>query len=353
MKYPQLQIDRQKLIYNTKRILEMTDKAHVNCHIVTKGFCAYRPMVDAMVEAGARFFADSRLDNFVKLEGYGSAYLLLRIPMITEATDVVRYCDLSLNSEYKTLCALSDAALAANRRHGVILMVELGDLREGFMPDEVVEMAGETLKLRGLYLAGLGTNFNCYGGVIGDEEKLNTLINLVNQVKEKYDIHLPIVSGGNSGIVYLLDEKRLPEGINHIRIGEALLFGRETSYGRRISDLYTDIFTLKAEVIECRRKPSVPYGEIGPNAFGETVTFDDYGVIRRAIVALGRHDVDIRNITPKISGIRILGSSSDHMLLDITKAVTDIEVGDIMEFEVNYGTMYQAMLSSYVHKRMV
>lgn len=353
MKYPQLQIDRQKLIYNTKRILELTDRNHVNCHIVTKGFCAYRPMVDAMVEAGARFFADSRLDNIEKLKGYGSAYMLLRIPMITEATDVVRLCDLSLNSEYDTLCALSDAALAAGRRHGVILMVELGDLREGFMPDEVVRMAGETLKLRGLYLAGLGSNFNCYGGVIGDEAKLSELLDLANQVKETYDIHLPIISGGNSGLVYLLEEGRMPEGINHVRLGESLLFGRETSYGRRIADLYTDIFTLKAEVIECRRKPSVPYGEIGPNAFGEHVTFEDFGVIRRAIVALGRHDVDINAIVPKISGIKILGSSSDHMLLDITKAVMEIKTGDILEFEVNYGTMYQAMLSSYVYKRMV
>lgn len=353
MKYPQLQIDRQKLIYNVKRILELTDRNRMHCHFVTKGFCAYRPMVDAMVEAGAQYFADSRLENIKRLDGYGSSHMLIRIPMITEVADVVQYCDLSLNSDYKTLCALSDAALTADRRHGVLLMVELGDLREGFMPDEIVKVAGDVLKLRGLYIAGLAANFNCYGGVIGDEKKLTQLVALADEIRQTYDIRLPMISGGNSGLVYLLEENRMPEGVNDIRLGESVLFGRETSYGRRIADLYTDVFTLRGEVIECRRKPSVPDGEIGPNAFGEFPVFEDRGIIRRALVAVGRHDASIEDLVPRMSGIEILGASSDHLILDVTNAVKEVQVGDIIDFGVNYNVMFKSMLSPYVYKRMV
>lgn len=353
MKYPQLQIDRQKLIYNTRRILELCEESHVMCHLVTKSFRAHRPVVDAMVEAGAQFFADSRIENIERLKGYGASHMMLRTPMISEAADVVRHCDLSLNSEYEVLCALSDAALTAGSRHGVILMVELGDLREGFMPDEIVKMAGETLKLRGLFLAGIGANFNCYGGVIGNDENLGQLVEIAEKIKETYDVHLPIVSGGNSGLVYLLEQGKMPKGINHVRLGESLLFGRETSYRKRIADLYTDVFTLKAEVIECKHKPSMPYGEIGTNAFGEVPEFEDVGVIKRAILALGRLDTDLNSITPRMSGAKIIGASSDHVILDATKTVTDLKVGDIVEFDVEYGSMCLAMISPYVHKRVV
>jgi predicted amino acid racemase len=353
MHYPQIQIDRQKLIYNTRRILELCDRSKVNLHIVTKGVCAYRPVVDAMVEAGAQFFADTKIGNFEKLAGYGSSHLMLRIPMISEAADVVRLCDLSLASDYDVLCALSDAAMAQDRRHGVILMTELGDLREGFPVDEIIGMAGKVLELRGLFLAGIGANFNCYGGVIGDETKLNQLVALTKAVKERYEIHVPLVSGGNSGLIYLLEQDRLPEGINHVRIGEGLLFGRETSYGKRVADLYTDIFTIRAEVIECRRKGSIPDGEIGPNAFGEHPVFEDRGMIRRAILALGRQDTAVTGLEPKLSGMTILGSSFDHMILDVTNAVHEVKTGDIIEFNVNYAAMHRAMTSPYVYKRMV
>lgn len=353
MNYPQLQIDRQKLIYNTRRILELCDKSHLMCHLVTKSFRAYRPIVDAMVEAGAQFFADSRMENIERLKGFGSSRMMLRTPMISEASEVVRHCDLSLNSEYSVLCALSDAALTAGTRHGVILMLELGDLREGILPEDIVKIAGETLKLRGLFLAGIGANFNCYGGVIGNEENLGKLVEIAEEIKQTYDIHLPIVSGGNSGLFYLMEQGKIPEGINHVRLGESLLFGRETSYRKRIADLYTDVFTLKAEVIECKRKESLPYGELGTNAFGEVPEFEDVGVIKRAILALGRLDTDVTSIRPKMSGAKIIGASSDHVILDATKTVTDLKVGDIVEFDLEYGSMCLAMISPYVHKRVV
>jgi len=353
MKNPTLYIDRQKLMHNVRSMLNIAEKNNVQIHFVTKVFCALRPIVEAMVEAGCTLLADSRLENIANYGDLGENHLLVRMPMISEAADVVRIADMSLNSELDTLGALSDAATALNKRHGVILMVEMGDLREGFMPDELVDVAAQVLNLRGLDLMGIGANFNCYGGIIPDEPKLTELVILARDIETRFNIKLPIVSGGNSGSVYLMEAGRLPEGINHLRLGESWILGCETSYHKKVADLYSDVFTLEAEVIECRRKPSLPYGLQGPNAFGEYPEYEDRGVIRRAICAVGRQDLPCESLTPKLSGIDYMGSSSDHMILDVSNSVKEIKVGDMIPFAVDYGSLLASMTSPYVRKVMV
>ncbi len=353
MKNPTLYIDRQKLKHNVSSMLKLAERNNVQIQFVTKVFCAMRPMVEAMVEAGATLLADSRLENIVKYGDLGENHLLVRIPMQSEAADVVRISHTSLNSDIDTLAALSDAAVALDKRHGVILMVELGDLREGFMPDELPEAASQVLNLRGLDLVGIGANFNCYGGIIPDRPKLEELVSLARDIEGRFNIELPIISGGNSGSVYLMEEGKLPEGINHLRLGESWILGAETSYNKRVADLYNDVFTLEAEVIECRRKPSLPYGLQGPNAFGEYPVYEDIGVIRRAILAIGRQDLPTESLTPRLSGIDHLGSSSDHMILNVSNSVKDIKVGDTIPFAVDYGSLLAAMTSPYVRKVMV
>ncbi|MFW5865406.1 MAG: alanine/ornithine racemase family PLP-dependent enzyme, partial [Candidatus Izemoplasmataceae bacterium] len=138
--------------------------------------------------------------------------------------------------------------------------------------------------------------------------------------------------------------------INNLRIGEALVLGRETSYGKQINDLYKDIFTLEADLIEVKLKPSIPEGRIGMNAFGETPIFSDLGLMKRGIIALGRQDVDFHEIIPVDESIRLIGSSSDHIIVDLTHASLDYQVGDRLLFNVTYGSLLSLMTSKYVTK---
>lgn len=353
MSYPELLIDQQKLKHNIKSLLTLAEASEVQIHFVTKCLCAWRPAVEAMEEAGALYFADSRLENLANIQDLGQSRMLVRIPMISQAMDVVRYADLSLNSDLRVIEALSDAALALERQHGVILMVEMGDLREGFLPEEIMEAAAHTLNLRGVWLAGIGVNFNCYGGVIPEEKQLNDLVGMADAIRDRFGIPLPIVSGGNTGSLYLLKEGKLPRGINHLRIGEGYLIGIETSFRRPIGDMYTDIFTLRGEIVELRRKGSVPQGLIGPNAFNEVPVFEDYGNIWRAILAVGEQDTRCDTLDPRDKKIRIMGSSSDHLLLDVTHSVQDYKTGDVIDFTPDYAALLRAMTSPYVTKRMV
>lgn len=350
MSNPSLVIDTSKLRHNVKTVAKMCKASGIEICAVTKACCAHPRIAEIFTESGAAMLADSRVQNLKQLSSYSVPKMMLRLPMISEAADVVRYCDVSLNSELKTVKELSEAAVKLGKQHGVIIMIELGDLREGIPPEEALAFAEETMKLPGVNLTGVGVNFNCYGGVIPDEHNSSRLADVATNIEEKLKINLQIISSGNSGSLYLLKDKRMPVKINNLRLGESILLGMDTSFQQQIEDLYTDVFTLKAEVIEMKEKPSVPSGNIGLNAFGQEISYEDNGDIKRVILACGRQDLPCDQLIPNEDGVTYLGSSSDHMILDITQSDKDYAIGDIMTFNLSYGALVGAFTSKYIDK---
>lgn len=353
MHYPMLIVNRGKLKYNIETMLRIGRDAGIDICAVTKVFCAHPGIAGIFVEAGAKILGDSRIQNLKKLAHLPVRKMMLRIPMISEAKEIVRYADVSLNSELKTIDALSQAAISLNKRHGVIIMVELGDLREGVMPEEVVDFAGKVLQEKGVQLNGVGANLNCYGGVLPTENNLSQLVSIARKIENEYNISLPIVSGGNSGSVYLMQENRMPKGINQLRLGETILRGCETSFQKRIDGLHQDVFTFRAEIVEIKVKPSYPAGEIGMDAFGNRPSYEDKGPMKRAILACGRQDVLFNHLSPLDEGVEFVGASSDHLIMDVTNAAKDYAIGDTMDFSIKYGALLAACTSEYVCKAIV
>lgn len=353
MKYPLIEVNLTKLEHNV-RTLNGVCKAHkINTMAVTKCFCALEPMVEAVVAGGVDFLADSRIENLERMKGFDLPKVLLRLPMASEVERVVAAADISNNSELATLRLLDAEAARQGKTHGVILMVDLGDLREGVWPTEVDATVEEILKLGHIRLVGVGVNLTCYGGVIPDESNLGKLCDIAAGIEAKFGIQLDIVSGGNSSSLYLLDKSRMPARVNNLRPGEAYLLGRETAYGENIPNTHPDVFTFKAQIIELKEKQSVPIGEIGMDAFGNKPTYTDRGIRKRAILGVGRQDVNPASLTLKDEGIIILGASSDHLILDVTDAAKAYQVGDVVEFGVDYGSLLQLMTSEYIGKQMV
>ncbi|WP_346939000.1 ornithine racemase Orr [uncultured Clostridium sp.] len=349
-RYPRIDIDLKKLTYNAKFLLNMCNGKMIDVAVVTKVFCSEPDIVKGILDAGVKTIGDSRIANLKKIVNLPCEKLLLRIPALSEVREVIMYSDISLNSEIDTIKALSKEAIRAKKTHKIILMIDLGDLREGVLEKDVLEISREIVKLSNIKFMGIGTNLTCYGGVIPDEVNLGRLLKLKNNIEEELNIKIPIVSGGNSSSLYMVMNKTIPEGINSLRLGESVVLGRETAYGRDIPGMFRDVFTLKGEIIEIKDKPSVPIGNIGMDAFGEVPTFQDRGIIKRAIISMGRQDVKIDGITPRDEKIRILGGSSDHLLLDVTESESDYKVGDIISFDVDYGALLSLMTSSYINK---
>ncbi len=351
MKAPTISANLRKIKENAAYILKACDKHGVTLAAVTKVVCADVSVVQALVEAGVPMLADARALNLARLPG-GTPRLSLRLsdPLLAEET--VREADYSLQSGMEATLALGQAAEKLQKRHQVILMIDLGDLREGLYHrdfDRILATAQAVKQQRFLELAGTGTNLTCFGGILPDEHNMGVLLDITKRLREALDLPIPLISGGNSSSLHLLFEGRLPQGINHLRVGEGLLLGMDTAVGKPFPQLHQDAFTLHARLIEVKDKPSKPEGHSGPNAFGEYVTFPDLGPMRRGILAIGRQDTDADGLTPKDERVKIIGASSDHLIVDLTGA-PEYQVGDLLAFTPDYGALLKAYTSPYVTK---
>ncbi|GGJ65012.1 putative amino acid racemase [Anoxybacillus voinovskiensis] len=347
---PRVEIDLHKIRHNASVLKKLYEKKGVQVTAVVKGVDASIEIAKTLVESGITSLADTKISRLRRLKAtrLNATLMLLRTPALSEVASVVQVADISMNTELDVIRALANEAAKQQKKHSIILMVEMGDLREGVMPEDLPAMIEEVLKLPNIQLVGLGTNFACFGGVIPTEQKMCEFSSIVKQIQKRFSLFLPYVSGGNSANYHWVKQTKDVGTVNHIRLGESIFLGRETVNGTPIPGLYQDAFCLVAEVIEAKTKPSVPFGERGRNAFGETITFGDRGLIRRAIVGIGRQDVFVPGLTPLLP-IDILGASSDHIILD-TKNI-ELKVGDEVKFNVDYGALISLMTSPYVYKK--
>lgn len=350
--YPEVIIDLGKFRTNVRHMLEMSHNLGLTMMAVSKVFCADSKLVKILIEENVDYIADSRIENLKQIKTT-IPKVLLRLPMQGEVDDVVKFSDISLNSEISTIKLLNEKASENNKKHGVIIMIDLGDLREGiFNRDEVFSTVKEILKLDNIELKGIGVNLTCYGGVIPTTEIMDSLVTYKNEIEEEFDIRLEIISGGNSSSIGLIQTGQMPIKVNNLRLGESIVLGRETAYGGPIKGTHDDVFTLATTIIELKEKPSMPIGEIGMNAFGKKPSFVDKGLMKRAIIGIGRQDVNHEDLIPYDS-IEAIGSSSDHIILDVTKSYGAYEVGDIVLFKLTYGSILSLMTSKYVHKKYI
>ena len=318
---------------------------------VTKSSLGCVNIANALVQAGVQGLGDSRIENVqaMRLAGVSAPITLIRAPMMSQVERVVRYADVSFNTELTTIKRLSAAALSSDRTHGVVLMVELGDLREGIMPDDIEGIMRQVLQLPNIDLTGIGANLACRSGVVPSVVNMDELSQLANSLEANLGITLDTVSGGNSANLEWLINNGAPGRVNNLRLGESIMLGREPLHRKNILGLHSDAITLVAEVIESKLKPSLPKGILAQNAFGDEPDFVDRGTISQSILALGRQDVDPLGLQAP-PGIEILGASSDHLIIASSQC---LEIGSEVSFGVSYSALLQAMTSSFVYKVII
>ena len=352
---PAITMDLDKITSNARAVVSLCADHGVTVTGVTKVTCGSPKVARALLHGGVSNIGESRLENVHRLRAGGitSPVMLLRIPQVSAADEIVTSVDVSLNSELPAIRALSRAAEQHGIVHRVILMVDLGDLREGFWPDDLLPAVREVVELPGVRIQGIGTNLTCYGGVIPTEQNMGELADWAHRIEDTFRIPVDTVSGGNSSSLPLLASGRMPKAINHLRIGEAILLGRETIHRTYWPGTVPDAFTLSAEIIELKRKPSVPIGETGQDAFGRAPVFADRGEMLRGILNVGREDVDVDGLVPVDSDVAIVGASSDHLIINVTQLREPAALGDEVAFNLSYSALLSAMTSGYVEKRQI
>jgi len=359
-RYPILEMNLNMLYNNTKIVTGLCNKEGIVVAGIVKGFGGIVEGAKEMVKGGCAQIGSSRIEQLKELKSSDVSVplLLVRIPMECEIEDVIKYSDISLVSEKDTLTLLNKEAKIQNKIYKAILMYDLGDLREGvFTREELLELAFYVEnKLENVQLEGIGSNLSCYGSVAPTTENLSELSDAAEFIEEKINRKLNIVSGGGTTTLPLLVDGGVPKKINHLRLGESINNTQDLPlyWDCNIEGLNPDIFVLKAQVIELNEKPTYPIGKLMVNAFGEYAQYEDNGIRKRAIVALGNQDVgDCSKLVPKDKEIKVLGASSDHTILDVQDSKQNYKLGDIIEFNVLYQAMLFSSLSKYVHKKLI
>ena len=183
---PRIEINLEKIAHNTKKLMELYGSKGISVIGVTKVVCGDPNIAEALVKSGINILADSRIENIRRMRNAGvhAQFLLLRTPSLSQAEAVVKYADISLNSELSVIKRLSEYAIEYDSTHKIILMVELGDLREGLMPSDLDDTIEHVLALENIELIGLGTNLACFGGIKPDEKKWDTCLQLLTMLKK-------------------------------------------------------------------------------------------------------------------------------------------------------------------------
>ncbi len=353
--YPCLYVDLRKLEHNTRVLAAMCHQFGLQLMAVTKGMGGAPDVAAAFLAGGAVALADSRLANLLRLRkaGLQTELWLLRSPGPSDVEQCAAVADGSFHSQWSVLKALAVHAQRFERRHKVYIMVEMGDLREGLLPQDAGDLFMRARQLPNLDVLGLGTNAACFGGIKPTAAMLQELAALASQLERECDCGPLQISAGNSSAALLMNsggwQGIWTEAMHHVRMGESLLFGWDVYEHKALPGCEQHPCVLRAEVIEVAVKPSVPIGPRGRNAFGQRTEFEDKGWRRRALVAVGRQDLGAGCVKPLAEGVEVIGVTSDHLVLDVEEQPA-VQVGSILEFSLDYGALLALSTSKYVKK---
>ncbi len=349
-------LNTEKLKENYIHLDAFFKRHHIQWAVVSKLLCGNRKYLESLIHLGVQQICDSRVSNLRTIKSINPSIetIYIKPPAKRSVSSVVQYADVSFNTELSTMKLLSKAAVSANKIHKVVIMIELGELREGVMRENLVEFYSDVFKLPNIEVIGIGANLTCMYGVLPNHDKLIQLCIYKELIEAKFNKKILFVSGGASVTIPLIDKGLLPNGINHFRVGETLYLGTDVYNNTAYENMHNDVFKLYAEVIEMNEKPMVPIGELGHNLSGEKLEFDEAAMsenAHRAIIDLGLLDIESDHLTPFDDDLKIAGVSSDMMVIDLGENPRNIKTGDLIEFKMDYLGVLRIMHSKYIEKR--
>lgn len=353
-------LNRAKLKHNYDFLDELFRSRDIEWGVVSKILCGNKPFIQELLDLGIKEIHDSRISNLrvIKQIDPSVQTVYIKPPPRGIIKSIIKYADVSLNSEIATLRLLSEEAVRQNKMHKIIIMIEMGDLREGIMGENLLGFYGDVFKLPNIEVVGIGTNLNCLYGVMPSQDKLIQLSLYEQLIEAKFDHKIPYVSGGTSVTIPLLLKNLRPTGVNHFRVGEALYFGQDLFTNKLIKGMEDDVFILSAEIIELTKKPVTPNGEFGMNPSGDQFNLDDSKIdldktAYRAILDVGLLDVSPEYLIPFDKSIKIEHASSDMLIVDLGNTKKNYKVGDLMTFKLKYMGALGLLSSDYIDKKVM
>lgn len=354
-----IELYRDNLKQNFEYLQKLFKEEEKEWAVVSKILCGHETYLKELISLGLTEICDARISNLKRIKELDPRIetVYIKPPAKDQIKELVQFADASFNTEYKTIKWISDEAVKQNKFHKIIIMIELGDLREGIMGEDLIDFYADVFDLPNIEITGIGTNLNCVSGVYPSEDKLIQLSLYEQLIEAKFNRQIPWVSGGTSIVLPLLLKKQVPKAINHFRIGETLFFGKDLWTEETIEGMSNDVFHLHAQIIEITKKPKVPIGYMATNPSGETATFDesDFGETSlRILLDIGVLDVsDVQFLIPDDQNLQTVAGSSDMIVLEIKNGLSKYKVGDFVSFKLKYMGALRILNSDYIEKRVV
>lgn len=350
-------LNKEKLLHNFTYLNKMFKKHGIEWAVVSKILCGNKEYIREVINLGIKQICDSRVSNLKVIKNIDPHIetIYIKPPAKRSLKSIIKYADISINTEFTTIKLLNEESKKLNKIHKIIIMIEMGELREGVMGDDFIDFYESVFNLSNIEVVGIGTNLNCLYGVLPNQDKLIQLSLYEQLIEAKFNKNIAYVSGGSSVTIPLISKGLLPKSINHFRVGETLFLGTDVYNDSTIRNMEHNVFQLFAEIIELSEKPIVPSGEMGTNVEGAEYEFNDSDIGKnsfRAILDIGLLDVEDKHIQPKDNSIEIAGSSSDMIVLDIGKNAKNYKVGDLIEFQLDYMGTLSVLNSKYIEKKI-
>lgn len=353
-----------------ENILKLSDyfKSHgIHWSLITKVFSGDKEFLSHILTPellqGIHSVGDSRLTSIRNLKALEPSIntIYIKPPAIVYADEIVRWADISLNTSLETIIALNDAARKLGKTHQIIIMIELGELREGVTRDKILSFYEKVFRLSNIDVIGIGSNLACMYGVVPTYDKLLQLTLYKELISAKFDKKLQLISGGSSVTLPLIEKGLVPADLNHFRVGEAAFFGISPYHGGKFLDLNTDTFEFYANIIELQSKKIFPQGvnssaSIGHTAEKENPDFSATSV--KAILDIGLLDVDKDDITATGDSLEFVGVTSDMLVVDLGENKKDdgnikYKSGDSIHFHPNYMGVARLLNSKFIDKKFI
>ncbi|WP_372803167.1 alanine racemase [Paracoccus seriniphilus] len=349
MTAPRIEIDLFKIRQNTRLLVDRLAARGIAVAGVTKAVCGDPAIARAMLGGGVSGLADARISNVKRMRDAGvtAPITMIRSAMPSETGDIVRYCSASYHTDAGVMAQISAAALRQGRVHDIILMVEMGDMRDGIMPKDVADTAALIGEMPGVALRGIGANFACFGSIAPDATTMAVFSGLADDIETACGFYPQTVSGGGSANLTWALAAGTKGRVNELRLGEAILLGLDPVSGDPITGLHNDAFTLVAEVIETISKPRpAPLHLVDPVLMA-LHGMSDGDVPSRSVFAIGMQDTDIGGLTFP-SRLTLIGATSDHMVVEASGKA--MRAGDEIRCPMNYTALMRAMNAGDVER---
>lgn len=359
----ELTIQVEKIKNNIKNLSNYFAHHNIHWSLITKVFSGDKEFLENIltqdVIKNISSVGDSRLTSLKNLKEVNPKMrtIYIKPPAEIYAKDIVKYADVSLNSSFTTILALNEAAQKAQAIHQIIIMIEMGELREGVNRSDIMDFYKKVFKLSNIDVIGIGSNLGCMYGVEPTYDKLLQLSLYKELIAAKFSKKLKYISGGTSITLPLIEQNIVPKDINHFRIGEAAFFGVSPLDNKQFKNLNTDTFQFKANIIELEEKKIVPDGIISEANIGHTANFNLINKNKtsiKAILDFGMLDVDREDIEPLDPNISFVGITSDMLVVDLgenhNKKYT---IGSEIIFRPNYMAVARLLNSKFIAKRFV